>query len=225
MNRKGKRSFNEALVGDDTPATKRVAKQQIQKIVKKTLFRQAEVKTVMVNNSGTVQAANASPFGTAIPMPIPTVGSGSDDRIGDKIRVLEWSITVLMGVNATAVSDRLRISMVNIKTPGGGGTVTYEGLYDVLNNSPSVSFIGGEFEGITTEYSDRQVQLNINGDARLAYRRDHKFRYPLTVAFNSGGAGVSTDVETNLLVVYIAGTQTANLTSYNVTQRLRFIDV
>lgn len=226
MNRRSnKRTFNTALVGDDGPATKKVAKEQIQKIVKKTLFRQAEVKTVFVNNQGTIAAANATPFGTALPMPIPTVGSGSDDRIGDKIRVVEWSINITLTVNATAGSDRLRVAMINWKVPGGGGTPAYDNMYDVLSNAPPVAFLAAENEANATEYSDRQVQLNTAGDLRLAYRRDHKFRYLLTVAFNDGGAGVSTDVDRNLLIVYIAGSQSTNMSTYNVQQRLRFIDV
>lgn len=199
----------------------KATKSQIQKVVKRTLFRNCEVKTVQLLSTGTVQDDSATPFGNTIACPIPVQGTASNQRVGDKIRVIKWEINVTFVLSGTG--DRLRISMCCRKANGQQAVIAYNDAYGVTSGSPAVAMLQGDNMDEITEYNDHQIQLSSAGDNRAAYRRAHKFKYPLTMSFG-GTAGTAADVIRNLLFVAFAGDNTPGGTTYQIQQRVEYID-
>lgn len=200
----------------------KATKSQIQKVVKKTLFRNCEVKGLQALTTGTVQADNASPFGNTIACPIPTAGAANGSRVGDKIRIIQWEVDVTFTQGTTV--DRLRLSMCCKKNNGqAAATIPYNEVYGVSSGSPAVALMQPDNHDEITEYNDHQFALSAVDQGTIGYKRVHKFKYPLTMAFG-GNTGTSADVIRNLLFVAFAGDVAASMSTYQVQQRILYID-
>lgn len=217
-----KRKFDVAkllMTTDDQPS--KAQRQTIQKVVKRSIWRQQEVKSLTEYSTGTLASAAT---GNIFFMPVPARGTGAQERIGDKYKIVSWEVIVSCSVNATAASDLINVGMVNIKQPNQTTPATYDYVYDILGSAAAVALKNpSSDEDVVTEYKRKLEQLTATSITWSNFHNKHKFKYPLLVACTAGG-GASSDVNRNLLAVVVAGLQTTNMSGYRVSQRIEFID-
>jgi len=210
-------------------------KKEVISIVRKEIDKELERKQI-VSNSNAEPFINTPGSLTQINPTFPTQGVDPTDRVGDAIRLKTFKCMIDVNTSGgTVVPNFCRIIIFIDRYSQGAAAVNEADFFYNSNNSPQLQFnithIGPQSDHRFIILHDKYFDIVpfIQGVAASNVIKKH-FNYikhwkdGLLVKFNNSNTGFDTDVESNLIKVWLLSDNSLNIPQANVTWDLEYTD-
>lgn len=194
---------------------------QIATLARKVNFVQKQCKpeTKILLSELTSQELETSPFYLSVKVPMPAIGTGDNERVGNSIKFLNGSLHVGFDRASTNndVSVAYRVIIIETKTPGPLSS-NAPALADILVSAANfrAALISHFKTGITAQYKIfKDVVGSISGNNKIVKVKYTPYRYEtVDVAGNNR----------RLFFYVIANGDTANVVRIEAQNKLAFTD-
>jgi len=151
-----------------------------------------------------------------------TQGDGPSNREGTQIHIKSIQVRLRTEFNAAdASAGPVRFVLIQDKQPNGAAP-TVANIYYTTTANAIDSLRNLDNRKRFKILADRTYVMSQNGTP--GYSDDIFFKKPITVQYNSGNAGVVSDISTNSLYILVASDQAVNGPFVAFYARVRFTD-